>query len=148
MKIKEIEKDLFLEKYKTGDIYAHCISADFVLGKGIAKTFKEKFPELKKKKELVTEYRIKSARRFMPVESGNVIIGNLITKKFYYSKPTYGSLTESLVELRKYVLQNNLKRILMPKIGCGLDRLDWELVKQIIEKVFEETDIEIKIFYI
>lgn len=84
----------------------------------------------------------------MPVESGNVIIGNLITKKFYYSKPTYSSLTESLVELRKYVLQNNLKRILMPKIGCGLDRLEWSLVKQIIEKVFEETDIEIKIFYI
>ena len=91
MKIKEIEKDLFLEKYRTGDIYAHCISADFVLGKGIARTFKEKFPELKK---------------------------------------------------------NNLKRILMPKIGCGLDRLDWDLVKQIIEKIFEETDIEIKVFYI
>ena len=36
----------------------------------------------------------------------------------------------------------------MPKIGCGLDRLDWELVKQIIEKIFKETDIEIKIFYI
>lgn len=148
MKIKEIKKDLFLEKYKTGDIYAHCISADFVLGKGIAKTFKEKFPELKKKKELVAEHRIKNARRFMPVESGNVIIGNLITKKFYYSKPTYGSLTESLVELRKYMLQNNFKRALMPKIGCGLDGLQWELVKQIIEKVFEETNIEIKIFYI
>ena len=84
----------------------------------------------------------------MPVESENVVIGNLITKKFYYSKPTYGSLTESLVELRKYMLQNNFKRVLMPKIGCGLDGLQWELVKQIIEKVFEETEIEIKVFYI
>ena len=148
MKINEINKDLFLEKYKKGDIYAHCISADFVLGKGIAKTFKEKFPELKKKKELVTEYRIRSARRFMPVESENVIIGNLITKKFYYSKPTYSPLTESLIELRKYMIDNELKRVLMPKIGCGLDGLQWELVKQIIEKVFEETEIEIKVFYI
>lgn len=43
MKIKEIEKDLFLEKYKTGDIYAHCISADFVLGKGIAKHSRKNF---------------------------------------------------------------------------------------------------------
>lgn len=148
MKINEINKDLFLEKYKKGDIYAHCISADFVLGKGIAKTFREKFPELKKKKDLVAEHRIRNARRFMPVISNETIIGNLITKKFYYSKPTYSSLTESLIELREYMSSNELKRVLMPKIGCGLDRLEWELVKQIIEKVFEETDIEIKIFYI
>ena len=31
----------------------------------------------------------------------------------------------------------------MPKIGCGHEGLEWERVKEIIEEVFEDTDIEI-----
>ena len=33
----------------------------------------------------------------------------------------------------------------MPRIGCGLDGLDWGIVKAIIKDVFEDTDIEILI---
>ncbi len=31
----------------------------------------------------------------------------------------------------------------MPKIGCGLDRLQWGLVREIVEEVFEGVDAEI-----
>jgi len=37
----------------------------------------------------------------------------------------------------------DIEKIAMPLIGCGLDRLDWEQVKDVIEDVFGETDIEI-----
>lgn len=33
--------------------------------------------------------------------------------------------------------------IAKPKIGCGLDKLEWSKVKAIIEEVFADTDIEI-----
>lgn len=31
----------------------------------------------------------------------------------------------------------------MPKIGCGLDKLDWTAVREIIREMFADTDIEI-----
>jgi hypothetical protein len=31
----------------------------------------------------------------------------------------------------------------MPRIGCGLDRLQWENVKFMIEFVFAKVDVEI-----
>jgi hypothetical protein len=31
----------------------------------------------------------------------------------------------------------------MPIIGCGLDRLQWDKVSEIIKDVFKDTDIEI-----
>jgi hypothetical protein len=37
----------------------------------------------------------------------------------------------------------SIRKIAMPLIGCGLDRLDWNKVKDVIEDVFSDTDIEI-----
>ena len=31
----------------------------------------------------------------------------------------------------------------MPLIGCGLDRLQWEKVSEIVQEVFKDIDIEI-----
>jgi hypothetical protein len=31
----------------------------------------------------------------------------------------------------------------MPLIGCGLDRLRWDKVRNIVENVFADTDIDI-----
>ena len=33
----------------------------------------------------------------------------------------------------------------MPLIGCGLDQLEWDKVKDVIEDVFGDTDIDILI---
>ena len=34
-------------------------------------------------------------------------------------------------------------KIAMPKIGCGLDRLKWEDVEQMLHNVFDSRDVEI-----
>lgn len=34
-------------------------------------------------------------------------------------------------------------KLAMPRIGCGLDRLQWVKVKEIIEEVFANTNVEI-----
>lgn len=57
-------------------------------------------------------------------------------------------MKESLAELKEYVDKNSIKRIFMPRIGCGLDGLKWEKVKAIIEEIFADADIEILVFYL
>lgn len=148
MKLTEIKGNLFSEKYQEKDIYAHCVSEDFVMGKGIAKTFKQLFPALKAKDRLIANYKREKYKRFLAVPCKKALVANLITKRYYYNKPTYETLEESLAELKEYIDKNSIKRILMPRIGCGLDGLKWEKVKLIIEEIFADVDIEILVFYL
>lgn len=112
MKLTEIKGDLFAEKYQEKVIYAHCISEDFVMGKGIAKTFKQLFPELKAKDRLIANYKREKYKRLLAVPCQKAVVANLITKRYYYNKPTYETLKESLAELKEYVDKNGIKRII------------------------------------
>lgn len=48
--------------------------------------------------------------------------------------------------MKSHCLKNGVTDLSMPRIGCGLDRLQWENVSTIIEEVFEATDIRITVY--
>ena len=133
MKYEERRFNLFEmdEKY----YLAQCVSVDLKMGAGIAVDFAKKFPAIK-------QLRNQPPR---PVGSCAIVgrVLNLITKKVYYGKPTYITFTSSLTEMKKICIEQNIKFIAMPKIGCGLDRLSWGKVREIIQEIFADTDIEI-----
>ena len=138
MNISEIKKDLF---EMPEDYYlAHCISADFALGAGIAKIFDE-----------VYNMRFKLFRDYDGYEydGGDALlidnVFNLVTKSKCYHKPTYESLRESLEVMKRIMELGAITKLAMPKIASGLDRLDWDEVYDIICEVFEDTDVEILI---
>jgi hypothetical protein len=113
---------------------AHCISADCKLGAGIAVTFERKFH---------LRSQLNLAPRVFPsvVRTGKVF--NLITKRYYYDKPTYSSMTTVLECLRSFIKEEHISKLAMPRIGCGLDRLQWKIVKTLIEEAFKDIDVEI-----
>ena len=76
----------------------------------------------------------------MALIEGRVI--NLITKERYWQKPTYQTMREAL-NIARLRLPIECKKIAMPVVGCGLDRLEWSKVSEIIKEVFEGADIEI-----
>lgn len=132
---KEELRDLF--SVSNNYYLAHCISSDYALGAGIAVEFNKRFNMRKKLQE----------KRPSKWKYGECIlierILNLITKEKYWHKPTYKSITEALTNMKEICLANNINKIAMPIIGCGLDRLKWEKVSEIIQQVFKDTDIEI-----
>ena len=67
----------------------------------------------------------------------------MVTKERYWHKPTYASLRATLVDMKMQVLSMQIKKIAMPLIGCGLDKLQWEKVKTLIEEIFSDDDLEI-----
>ena len=71
---------------------------------------------------------------------------NLITKERYFHKPTYQSITKSIEYMCNHAKDNHVKHICMPKIGCGLDRLQWKQVSNIISKVFVGTGIAVTVY--
>ena len=132
------QRDLFT--VPQGYYLAHCISADFALGAGIAKKFDE-----------VYNMRFKLFREYdmYEYEGGDALlidnVFNLVTKKKCYHKPTYESIEAALETMKDIMEMNATTKLAMPKIGCGLDRCDWEIVYDIICEVFEDTDVEILI---
>ena len=143
---QEIKYDLF--QYPA-DYYVQCISSDFALGAGIAVQFNKKFntkTELfnlyKNKRQYYWNTLTKMNRGYM-LPTTNVL--NLVTKERYWNKPTYTTLTNALCDMKMYCILQNIKNIAMPTIGCGLDKLNWEKVRQIIQDIFQDTNINITV---
>lgn len=137
MTYSEVKGDLFTAP---NDCYfAHCISADYALGAGIAREFNRRYN---------MSYRLH--RKYPFSDTGDCLlidnVFNLVTKLRYYYKPTYDDFTKSLVELRKQCELLHITKLAMPRIGCGLDKLKWERVRDIIKSVFNESDISIVVY--
>lgn len=139
---REEIKDLF----SISDQYylAHCISADFGMGKGIVIEFNNRFNMKRKLKSKYPNYLKEYSEENRCgdcILEGRVL--NLITKERYYQKPTYKSLEQSLQAMKNICLHRKVQKIAMPMIGCGLDKLEWGQVSQIIKNIFGDTDMEI-----
>ena len=115
---KEIKGDLF----SVPEYYylAHCISADFALGAGIAKNFNELYDMRNKLNEYYADQKYQCVGKALMVSK----VFNLVTKQRYWHKPTYDNLRKSLMALKLHCMKLEIKKLAMPKIAAGLDRLD------------------------
>jgi len=132
--LTEQHRDLFT--VGGGYHFAHCIASDLRMGAGIAVPMQKKFG---------LRGKIKASGQSLHspacVLTGTVF--NLITKRVSRGKPTYDSLRVALEKMQALVEEHDVKKVAMPKIGCGLDRLQWPRVREIIGEVFADTDVEI-----
>ena len=142
MIINEITQDLFT--VPQGYYLAHCISGDYALGAGIAKKFDEVY---NMRFKLHRNYAIPDGEKYANVGRALLVdnVFNLVTKARYFHKPTYDSLYDTLIDMREQCEDYDITKIAMPLIGCGLDKLNWQQVREVIEDVFGESDIEILI---
>lgn len=140
MILKEEKRNLFDvdDKY----LLVHCISADYELGAGIAVQFQKRY-HLKQALKNTGNNKYPSCIFINPVF-------NLVTKQKYWHKPTYESFTMSLEIMRNMIVTQmpEVKYLAMPKIGCGLDGLQWGRAREIIQQLFQNMDIEILVCYL
>jgi O-acetyl-ADP-ribose deacetylase (regulator of RNase III) len=140
MKIIEIKGDLF----SSTDSLAHCVSTDLHMSKGIATLFKNKFGHVQ---ELQAQNK-KTGQVAYTKDSSDRYIFYLITKHKYFERPTYIALYECLVNLRDICKEKDVTKLSIPRIGCGLDKLEWTRVKKYLEGVFKDTDVTITVYYL
>jgi hypothetical protein len=146
--MKLIEKKVNLFEVEDKYYFAHCISADAgtdnrAMGLGIVLEFNKRF-HMKSKIQQYAKTKQISVGDSILIDK----VFNLITKSKYYGKPTYDTLTKSLINMKEICVQENIKYLAMPKIGCGLDKLSYSKVKEIIKDIFNDTDIEILVCYL
>ncbi len=120
---------------------AHCVSADCAYGAGIAVTFKEKYGV-----EKVRQQNKKPGECAVTQEEDGRTIFHLITKRKCTDLPTYEDFTNSLKHMRDWCVEHRVKSVSAPRLGCGLDKLDFQRVQDILREVFTRIDIVITIY--
>lgn len=147
----------------TGDLFSlsspnspivHCISADGKLGAGfaaiVAKRFdgirsyvKSKNPKVGELVEFEAEDQVERSSK----KKRERLVLNMITKDCFYQKPKEESFSKALSSLKAYCESEGIRKLVMPKIGCGLDKLNWEnFVLPEIKKVFKDMDMTIEVY--
>ena len=139
--IVEVRGDLFKSPVigQEHTMIAHCVSADYALGAGFALEIENRY-HVKETLKSIGTYNYPDC-----LAVGNVL--NLVTKGAYWTKPTYETFRKSLEMAKNYCLKNEVTVIIMPQIGCGLDKLTWRDCKQIIEKVLVENGIDCIVYH-
>lgn len=142
MTIREEQRDLFTLPH--GYFFAHCISADFALGAGVAKQIEERYGM---RKMLRLKFEDEPGKGWdigtwgcSCLSCANVL--NLVTKERCFHKPKLEDLETALKDMKAFCCERGITKIAMPRIGCGLDRLNWDDVRPMIETIFEDTDID------
>lgn len=137
MKIEYIIGDLLL--YGERCPIAHCISGDLALGAGLAKKLENKF---KIKKEFIF-MGISQSAIGRCIKTNNIF--NLVTKVRYNDKPKPEDLLRALTDMKIQMKKENIRKIYIPTIACGLDKLKWSLVCDILSYVFHDEPIDITV---
>lgn len=153
MDYREINGDLFsdFQKYDWSAecCYAQCISADFACGKGIALKFNEFFDVKNNLQKAYPDFvNLYHQHKYNGTCIFHNRVFNLITKERYFEKPTYDSIENAIKQMRCLAEQLEVRKIKMPRIGCGLDRLSWDRVSEIIKSAFDNSEMAIEVYYL
>lgn len=142
-------------------IICHGVNCQGVMGSGVAKALRTKWPEIfKSYRETYESYKDTFQEdsstillgKINPVKVTDKIILNCFTQEFYgrvegKRYASYDAIYSCLEYIKGYVEYKDLpKDIAMPPIGCGLGGLSWSIVKPIINKVL--SDYNIYVYYL
>jgi O-acetyl-ADP-ribose deacetylase (regulator of RNase III) len=147
-------------EYRKGNLFsveegvslAHGCNTRGVMGAGIAKQFRDRYPEM------FTHYKFRCDQKLLwpgrsfvwkgknktgTVENRWII--NLATQDNLGACARYEWI-EASIEDALNTLGESVEAIAMPQIGCGIGGLEWEKVKAIIEKIGKVTETRIVVY--
>jgi O-acetyl-ADP-ribose deacetylase (regulator of RNase III) len=129
------------------DIIAHQVNCQKVMGSGLAKQIRNKYPQV------FTEYKwvldnFGSQLGHCQLVSCNdsKTIANLFSQDRYGTDRRYTDydyLKQSLQQLLRMANENEFSIAIPYNLGCGLAGGNWDIVYKIIEDVFQDYDVTI-----
>ena len=96
---------------------------------GVAKTICESYGSISSHKR----HKLKVGSCY--VKQGNSTIIFLVTKKHISDTPSYENFENFLKDLRENCNKLKIKLLAFPKYGAGLDKLDWNIIKELLNRV-------------
>lgn len=129
-------------------IIVHGCNAQGVMGAGVAKQIKIKYPtafELYRSKCLSVpfDHRYQLLGEVVWYTHGELIIGNCITQLYYGRDQnrdyvSYQAIEQCFKQVNQASLYNNALPVYFPKIGAGLGNGNWDVIAEIIDRVLDD----------
>ena len=121
---------------------AHTISSYAEMRKGFVNTISKRIPLLKD----YCKSRNCDISDIITFRADNNLVFNLITKANHYEKPTTETIKTTLLAMRDQAPGLNLRCTAMPKIACGLDRMNWREISSLIEQAIKNSGITFYVY--
>lgn len=143
--------------FKTGDVteatenfIAHGCNCQGVMGSGVAKVIKQKFPLAYEYYHNVVKYygdrKEELLGSYCSVMVGDKIILNLFTQKNYGTDKRHMNYAAILSSFEKVYEDFGKCQIAIPLIGAGLGGGNWEVIEMLLKDFEEKTGIEFVVY--
>jgi hypothetical protein len=107
-----------------------------IMGKGIAKQAKERYPRLPK---ILGEMLIEFGNRVHLIDGrGEYLIYSFPTKTDWKYKSNIRLIGQSSIELMNEMNYHKIPALIMTRPGCGNGGLDWDYVKPMIQDILDD----------
>ena len=124
----------------------HCIPADARMSEGFAVFLSHRYPGLRS--------TCRKARLFMGqlylfrVSTGKRYFYNLVTEERFCDKPNLSTLSKTLETMKIHASMNGVSTIATPKLGCGLDHMNWQEVVKLLRNIFAYVDVQLVVYIV
>jgi O-acetyl-ADP-ribose deacetylase (regulator of RNase III) len=127
------------------EVLVNTVNCVGVMGKGIAKAFKARFPDNFLQYEAAChKNEVRPGRMFVtqnPDMFGAKWIVNFPTKMDWRNPSKIEWIETGLVDLIDFIRKNNVRSIAIPALGCANGGLSWSAVRPLIEAAFGADDL-------
>lgn len=122
-----------------------------VMGKGIALMFKEAFPEnYRQYEDACKRDEVQVGRMFVTERRqlmGPKWIINFPTKKHWRHPSRIEWIEEGLADLKRVILDRNIRSVAIPPLGSGNGGLSWDAVRPLVEQALRPLhDVDIVVY--
>jgi len=144
-------------KFLNGDILndfseaiVNTVNCVGIMGRGIALQIKEKYPDNFKFYKKYCDSKDVKVGKMLVYKTNNLLglkfIINFPTKEHWKEYSKYEYISSGLKDLRRVIIENNIKSIAIPPLGCGNGGLEWNVVKQYIIEDLSDLNININVY--
>jgi O-acetyl-ADP-ribose deacetylase (regulator of RNase III) len=135
-----LESDLFTSPAQT---LVNTVNTEGVMGKGVAKTFKQKYPEMFAEYKRLCDRKELRIGTLMLWRGADHWILNFPTKTTWRLPSRLSYVEEGLKKFVDTHEDLGITSISFPPLGCGNGNLDWKNVKPLMERYLRDLSIPI-----
>jgi O-acetyl-ADP-ribose deacetylase (regulator of RNase III) len=141
--IEYIEGDIF---DSPAQVIVNTVNTVGVMGKGIALSFKQRYPEMFEKYKTACEKHQLTIGKLMLFYEPDHWLLLFPTKENWRNPSKLEYLEKGLMKFVSTYAEKNIFSIAFPKLGCGNGELDWNTVRPLMEKYLKPLPIDVYIY--
>lgn len=141
--IEYIEGNIF---DSPAQVIVNTVNTVGVMGKGIALSFKQRYPDMFQKYKAVCEKHLLTIGKLMLCYEPDHWLLLFPTKENWRNPSKIEYLEKGLMKFVDTYADKNITSIAFPRLGCGNGELDWNVVRPVMEKYLKPLPIDVYIY--